>query len=94
MLKSEFPVEAIIIFVKSIKKRIQWYIHFIQKSVILFAINLPLTVSKPTLCIFSLPHGGGGSTRNRYASLIITKKQNVIIRILLYEVIYTSEQLE
>ena len=41
MVKSEFPVEAIIIFVKSIKKGIEWYIHFIGKPVILFAINLP-----------------------------------------------------
>ena len=42
MLKSEFPVEAIIIFVKSIKKGIKWCIHFIQKPVMLFAINLPV----------------------------------------------------
>ena len=41
MLKYEFKVEAIIMFVKSIKKGIKWYIHFIQKPVILFAINLP-----------------------------------------------------
>ena len=40
MLKPEFLVELIIIFVKSIKKGIEWYIHFIQKPVILFAINL------------------------------------------------------
>ena len=29
VLKSEFPVEVIIIFVKGIKKGIQWYNHFI-----------------------------------------------------------------
>ena len=29
VLKSEFLVEAIIIFVKSIRKGIKWYIHFI-----------------------------------------------------------------
>ena len=28
MLKSEFVVEAIIIFVKSVKKGIEWYTHF------------------------------------------------------------------
>ena len=44
MLKSEFPVEAIIIFVKSIKKGIKWYIHFIQKPVILFALVLPSAI--------------------------------------------------
>ena len=41
MFKSEFPVEAIVIFVKSIKKGIEWYVHFKRKPVILFAINLP-----------------------------------------------------
>ena len=44
MLKSEFLVEAIIIFVKGIKKGIKWHIHFIQKPVILFAINLPFKI--------------------------------------------------
>ena len=39
MLKSEFPIGAIIIFVKSIKKGIEWYIHFTRKPEILFAIN-------------------------------------------------------
>jgi len=39
VLESEFPVEAIIILVKSIKKGIEWYIHLIQMPVILLAIN-------------------------------------------------------
>jgi len=34
MLKFEFKVEAIIIFIKNIKKGIRWYIHFIGKPVI------------------------------------------------------------
>ena len=37
----EFKVEAIIIFVKSIKKDIKWYVYFIGKSVIWTAITLP-----------------------------------------------------
>ena len=41
VLKSEFTVEAIIIFVNSIKKGIQWYIHLIWKPVILFVPVLP-----------------------------------------------------
>ena len=32
VLKSEFLVEAIIIFVKRIKKGIKWYIQFIQNN--------------------------------------------------------------
>ena len=47
-----------------------------------------LPVSKPTLYIFSLPHGGG-STRNGCASLIMKRKQYVVIRILLDVIIYT-----
>ena len=34
MLKFEFVVKAIIIFVKNIKKGIKWYVPFICKSVI------------------------------------------------------------
>ena len=34
MLKFEFAVEEIIIFIKNIKKGIEWYVHFIGKSVI------------------------------------------------------------
>ena len=34
MFKFEYAVEAIIIFVKNIKKGIKWYVHFIGKSVI------------------------------------------------------------
>jgi len=41
VLKSEFMVEAIIIFVKNIKKHFKWYIHFIGKPVIWTAIILP-----------------------------------------------------
>jgi len=33
-LKFEFVIEAIIIFVKNIKKGIEWYVHFIGKSII------------------------------------------------------------
>ena len=32
VLKFEFAIEAIIIFIKSIKKGIRWYVHFIGKS--------------------------------------------------------------
>ena len=41
MIKSRLKAEAIIIFVKSIKKGIEWYVHFIRKPVIRFAIILP-----------------------------------------------------
>ena len=34
VLKFEFAIEAIILFVKSIKKGIERYIHFISKSII------------------------------------------------------------
>ena len=34
VLKFEFAVEVIIIFVKNIKKGIKWCVHFIGKSVI------------------------------------------------------------
>ena len=44
MVKFKFPVEVIVILIKSIKIGIKWYIHFIQKLVILFAINLPKNV--------------------------------------------------
>ena len=54
MVKLKFPVEAIIIFVKSIKKYIKWYIHFIQKPVILFAINLPGELQLVNSCIIDL----------------------------------------
>ena len=42
VLKSEFVAEAIIIFVKSIKNGIEWYIHFLRKPIIWFAIILPI----------------------------------------------------
>ena len=34
VLKFEFAVEAIINFVKNMKKDIEWHVHFIGKSVI------------------------------------------------------------
>ena len=34
VLKFEFAIEVIVIFVKSIKKGIKWYVHFIGKSII------------------------------------------------------------
>ena len=46
MLISEFPVEAIIICVKSIKKGIEWYIHFIRKPVIL-CYNFTFLMGRP-----------------------------------------------
>ena len=33
VLKFEFPVEAIIVFVKNIKIGIEWYVHFIGNTV-------------------------------------------------------------
>ena len=41
VLKYEFDVEVIITFVNNIKKRIKWYIHFIEKPIIWFATILP-----------------------------------------------------
>jgi len=41
VLKFQFAIEAIIIFVKSIKKGIEWYVHFIGKSIIWIVIYLP-----------------------------------------------------
>ena len=41
VLKFELAKEAIIIFVKSIKKSIVWYVHFITKSIIRTVIHLP-----------------------------------------------------
>ena len=40
VLKLEFAIEAIIIFVKSIKRGIKWYFHFIGKSIIWTVIHL------------------------------------------------------
>ena len=34
LLKFEFAVEAMIIFVKNIKKGIKWYVHFVGKAII------------------------------------------------------------
>ena len=34
VLKFEFAVEEIIMFIKNIKKTFEWYVHFIGKSVI------------------------------------------------------------
>ena len=46
MLKSIFKVEAIIIFLKRIKKGIELYINLIRKPVIWFVINLPISMLK------------------------------------------------
>ena len=46
MLKFEFKVKAIIMFVKSIKKDIEWYAHFTSKSIIWTVIILPTLLSK------------------------------------------------
>ena len=34
VLKYEFEIEAIIMFVKNVKKDTEWYVHFIGKSII------------------------------------------------------------
>jgi len=41
VLKFEFTVETIIIFVKSVKKDIERYVHFIGNSMTYTVINLP-----------------------------------------------------
>ena len=34
VLKFEFEIEAIIMFVKNVQRDIEWYVHFIGKSII------------------------------------------------------------
>ena len=41
VLKFKFVIEVIIIFIKSIKKGIKWYVHFIGKSIIWTVVHLP-----------------------------------------------------